>query len=185
MDVQINGRRMDVPEKLRALTEDKVERLGRIVEMDRAEVLFTQAKNPRIPDQVECEITLTGQSHHVRAKVAATEGYTAVDKAVAKASAQLTKLKSKLRRRRADTLRDVPSSEVTSSAIDRDGEEAEVPRIVKSKRFAMMPMTPEDAVTRMELLGHGFFFFTSADTGRAAVIYRRADGDVGLIDEAD
>lgn len=183
MDVQINGRRMDVPEKLRALTEDKVERLGRIVEMDRAEVLFTQAKNPRIPDQVECEITLTGQSHHVRAKVAATEGYTAIDKAVAKASAQLTKLKSKLRRRRADTLRDLPSNEVELDGIEVD--EGEVPRIVKSKRFAMMPMTPEDAVTRMELLGHGFFFFTSADTGRAAVIYRRADGDVGLIDEAD
>lgn len=183
MDVQINGRRMDVPEKLRALTEDKVGRLGRVVEMERAEVLFTQAKNPRIPDQVECEITLTGQSHHVRAKVAAAEGYTAIDKAVAKASAQLTKLKSKLRRRRADTLRGAPSSEIELDGADID--EVEVPRIVKSKRFAMMPMTPEDAVTRMELLGHGFFFFTSADTGRAAVIYRRADGDVGLIDEAD
>lgn len=182
MDVQINGRRMNVPEKLRLLTEDKIERLGRILPMDRVEVLFTQATNPRIPDQVECEITLTGQAHHVRAKVAAAEGYTAIDKAVAKASAQLKKLKSKLQPRRGEKPRDVPGIPIDDEV---DHGEPEVPRIVKSKRFAMMPMTPEDAVTRMELLGHGFFFFTSADTGRAAVIYRRDDGDVGLIDEAD
>jgi putative sigma-54 modulation protein len=183
MDVHINGRRMDIPDKLRQLTEDKVERLGRVVEMDRAEVLFTQASNPRIADQVACEITLTGHGHHVRAKVAAAEGYSAIDKATTKISAQLKKLKDKLRKRRGDKQIDLPPD-----LIDVDeGEdlEPEVPRIVKSKRFAMMPMTPEDAVSRMELLGHGFFFFTSADTGRAAVIYRRTDGDVGLIDEAD
>ena len=56
---------------------------------------------------------------------------------------------------------------------------------MKSKRFAMMPMTAEEAADRMELLGHGFFFFTNVDTSRAAVVYRRDDGDVGLIDEAD
>lgn len=58
-------------------------------------------------------------------------------------------------------------------------------QIVKSKRFAMFPMTAEEAVERMELLGHGFFFFTNAETSRAAVVYRRDDGHVGLIDEAD
>ena len=56
-------------------------------------------------------------------------------------------------------------------------------RIVKSKRFATMAMTPEEAAQRMDLLGHGFFFFTNIDTSRAAVVYRRDDGDVGLIDE--
>lgn len=184
MDVHINGRRMDVPDKLRQLTEDKITRLGKVAEMDRAEVLFTQATNPRIPDQVSCEITLSGHGHHVRAKVAAAEGYTAIDKAVTKISAQLKKLKDKLRRRRGDKPgSDLPDVPVELGADDEPVEE--VPRIVKSKRFAMMPMTPEDAVSRMELLGHGFFFFTSADTGRAAVIYRRDDGDVGLIDEAD
>ncbi len=183
MDVHINGRRMDVPDKLRQLTEEKVERLGKVVAMDRAEVLFTQATNTRIPDQVSCEITLSGHGHHVRAKVAAAEGYSAIDKATTKIGAQLKKLKDKLRRRRSDKHIDLPPDLVDVDA--GDDHEAEVPRIVKSKRFAMMPMTPEDAVSRMELLGHGFFFFTSADTGRAAVIYRRTDGDVGLIDEAD
>ena len=56
---------------------------------------------------------------------------------------------------------------------------------MKSKRFALFPMTAEEAAERMDLLGHGFFFFTNAETKRAAVVYRRDDGDVGLIDEAD
>ena len=181
MEVKVNGRRMEVPEKLRGLTEDKLERIGRIVEMQRAEVLFTQANSTRILDQVECEVTLEGHGHHVRAKVAAPDGFTAVDKAATKIDAQVHKLKTKLRRHGVETIRDQPDAAFEQATDDRP----EAPRIVKSKRFAMMPMTPEDAVSRMELLGHGFFFFTSADTGRAAVIYRRDDGDVGLIDEAD
>ena len=60
-----------------------------------------------------------------------------------------------------------------------------VPQIVKSKRFAIHPMSSDEAVERMELLGHGFFFFTNIETSRAAVVYRRDDGNVGLIDEAD
>jgi putative sigma-54 modulation protein len=54
---------------------------------------------------------------------------------------------------------------------------------VKVKRFAMMPMTPEEAAVRMDLINHGFFMFTNVDTHRTAVVYRREDGDVGLIDE--
>jgi putative sigma-54 modulation protein len=56
--------------------------------------------------------------------------------------------------------------------------------VVKVKRFAMMPMTPEEATLRLDLVEHDFWFFTNAETGRSAVLYRRADGDLGLIDEA-
>ena len=55
---------------------------------------------------------------------------------------------------------------------------------MKSKRFHLGPLTPEDAALKMDLLGHGFFFFINRATGRSAVVYRREDGDVGLIDEA-
>ncbi len=55
---------------------------------------------------------------------------------------------------------------------------------MKVKRFEMKPMPPEEAALQMELLGHSFFFFSNAQTGKAAVVYQRADGDVGLIDEA-
>ena len=58
------------------------------------------------------------------------------------------------------------------------------PRIVKTKAFQIKPMTPEEAILQMDLMSHDFFFFTNADTERAAVVYRRDDGDVGLIDQA-
>jgi putative sigma-54 modulation protein len=79
------------------------------------------------------------------------------------------------------------AAEAGSSASDGredlsgpDGER--VPRIVRTKRFEMKPMTPEEAVLQMELLSHDFFFFANAETGRPAVLYRRRDGDYGLID---
>ncbi len=55
---------------------------------------------------------------------------------------------------------------------------------MKTKTFQMKPMTPQEAALQMDLLGHDFFFFTSADTERATVVYRRDDGDIGLIDQA-
>ena len=58
-------------------------------------------------------------------------------------------------------------------------------RIVKTKTVEKLTLTPLDAAERMELVSHDFYFFTNADTGRAAVVYRRDDGDIGLIDETD
>jgi putative sigma-54 modulation protein len=57
-----------------------------------------------------------------------------------------------------------------------------VGRIVKVKRFDLKPMTPEEAALQMDALGHTFYFFSNADTSQPAVVYRRNDGDVGLID---
>ena len=191
MDVIVSGRQMDVSEKLRQLTEDKVSRLGRFLDMERAEVRFSREKNPRIANPELCEVTLEGHGHHVRAKVAAVDSFAAVDGAVAKAEQQLTKLKTRLvqRGRHAKARNAQPLGEVSLDGSPTEEPQApdgpKVPRIVKSKRFAMMPMTPEDASHRMELLGHGFFFFTNIDTHRAAVVYLRDDGDIGLIDEAD
>jgi putative sigma-54 modulation protein len=69
--------------------------------------------------------------------------------------------------------------------VARDGEDDEerlAGRIVKTKRFTMKPMGPEEAALQMELLGHDFFLFTNAENGHAAVIYRRRDGNLGLIE---
>ncbi len=196
MEIVVSGRRMEVSDKLRNLAESKVAKLGRFLDMEHAEVLFSRERNPRIPNPESCEITLEGHGHHVRTRVSAPDAFAAIDKAVAKAEQQLSKLKARLvtkgkgrDRSGAVTL----AGGAAAALLVDEAVEAEVevetdhvePRIVKAKRFAMMPMTPEEAAGRMDLLGHGFFFFTNIDTHRAAVVYRRADGDVGLIDEAD
>jgi putative sigma-54 modulation protein len=67
---------------------------------------------------------------------------------------------------------------------EEDTQEPRTARIVKTKEFTIKPMTAEEAVLQMDLLGHDFFLFTSSETGRAAVIYRRNDGNFGLIETA-
>ena len=197
MEVSVSRRHTELSDSLRLVAEEKIGRLGRFVEgLDVAEVHFWEHKNPRIVDREVCEVTISGHGHHVRCKVQAPDGYVAIDRAYEKLEHQLHKLKTKLRARQqgqpkarkgvdglAATIGTVAPDE--ADIVPTDEEAPAEPRIVKSKRFAIHPMTADEAVERMALLGHGFFFFTNVTTSRAAVVYRRDDGDVGLIDEAD
>jgi len=199
VDVTVSRRHTEISDSLRLVAEEKIGRLDRFVEgLEHAEVHFWEHKNPRVADKEVCEITIVGHGHHVRCKVQAPDGFVAIDRACDKLEHQLHKLKTKLKRRhqggtKRQKMVDVGVASGADGAVVDDTAEELVaddaadgaPRIVKSKRFAMMPMTPEEAAGRMDLLGHGFFFFTNIDTSRAAVVYRRDDGDVGLIDEAD
>jgi len=203
VEITVSSRHTEVSDALRASTIEKIGRLSRFLEgMDRAEVHFSEHRNKRNADKEVCEVTLEGHGHHVRCKVSARDGFAAVDLAVEKLEPQLHKLKTKLLKskrtnevnRRAAQTRplEVDSLLVTdgvaTALLDGDDDDGDgsggSPRIVKSKRFTIKPMTPDEAVLQMDLLGHDFFFFTNADTELAAVIYRRSDGDVGLIDEA-
>ena len=192
MQVTVSRRNTEVPDSLRVMAEEKIGRLGRFVDgLDHAEVHFWEHKNPRIADKEVCEVTIEGHGHHVRCKVQAPDGYQAVDKAYEKLEHQLHKLKTKLNRRKhgepkghkkVDALGAVA---VAEEPVEVPETEETGPEIVKSKRFAIHPMSADEAVERMELLGHGFFFFTNEETSRSAVVYRRDDGNIGLIDEAD
>ena len=197
MQVTVSRRHTEVSDSLRVMAEEKIGSLDRFVDgLDTAEVHFWEHKNPRIADKEVCEVTIEGHGHHVRCKVQAPDGFQAVDKAYDKLEHQLHKLKTKLSRRnqgrpkahkKVDALGAVAIAEpaVLDEDIEVDETTEEAPRIVKAKRFAIHPMTAEEAAERMQLVGHGFFFFTNVETSRAAVVYRRDDGDVGLIDEAD
>lgn len=182
MDITVSSRQVAVSTVLRATVEEKIARLGRFLEgMERAEVHFSEEANRRIADRDVCEVTLHGHGHHVRAKVSAPDAFAAVDAAVEKLEHQLHKLKSKL----------VTRHNGRRAAGGRSGGRPPLvvvvddePKVVKTKRFALKPMTPPEAVLQMELLSHQFFLFTNADTGLASVVYRRDDGDIGLIEPA-
>jgi hypothetical protein len=132
----------------------------------------------------------------VRAKVAAPDQFAAIDAAVAKLEHQLTKLKSRLvtytkgKARAAKAGGHVGAGEAAAliGAPSVDGDAAVTPsptdleRVVKRKRFAMLPMTIDEAVLQMELLAHQFFVFVLAETGEPAVLYQRDDGDIGMIE---
>jgi putative sigma-54 modulation protein len=186
VDVSVSSRNIELTPALRAAAVEKIGRLSRFLEgMDRAEVHLLEEKNPRIADKKDvCEVTMAGHGHHVRVKVAAGDPFAAIDVAVDKLEHQLHKLKTKIVSRnhpRKD--RPVVGDQVEGDG-EADGDGADRERIVKSKAFVMRPMSPDEAVLQMDLLGHDFFFFSNAETGKAGVVYRRRSGDIGLIDEA-
>jgi putative sigma-54 modulation protein len=184
MQVTISSRKTVITPRLEEVTREKIGRLSKFLDgMDRAEVHFAEQPNPRLADQREvCEVTMQGHGHHVRCKVAAPDAFTAVDLAVEKLEHQLHKLKTKLVRRNHGGVKAGSNGRSAPAAAANDDIAT---RIVKTKRFVMSPVTPAEAASQMELLGHDFFFFSNADTGRSAVVYRRGDGAVGLIDEVD
>ena len=181
MQVTVSRRHTEVSEGLRVMAEEKIGRLGRFVDgLDHAEVHFWEHKNPRIADKEVCEVTIEGHGHHVRCKVQAPDGFQAIDKAYDKLEHQLHKLKSRLVTRQQGK-RHAATKALPRTGVDGD-EPGNEPRLVKTKRFAVKPMTVDEAILQMELLGHSFFFFENADTGDAAVVYRRTDGDIGMIE---
>jgi putative sigma-54 modulation protein len=204
VQITVSARHTHVADADRELIVEKISRLGgKFLEMDRAEVHFFEERNPRIHDKEVCEITLEGHGHHVRCKSTGPDHLTAVDRAIEKLENKLHKLKTKLSTYR--THRDVTRAKLRAASSTElpeieilepvsvgaeplnEAESALVSsvRIVKTKTVERMTLSPLDAALRMDLMEHGFYFFTNLETGRPAVLYRRADGDFGLIDESD
>ena len=185
MDVRLSAKRADLTPRLEQYTTDKVDRLERFVEgLDHADVHFVEETNPRIADRVMCEITVEGHGHHVRAKHNAPDAFAAVDGTIDKLERQLRKLKTRLIRRWHASGDAELLAEAGIPAEDAEAEAPAPPRIVKSKKFHIASMTAEEAVLELELVNHDFYFFHNSETMRAAIVYRRKNGDFGLIDEA-
>lgn len=189
-----------ISEHDRGVIAEKIDRLGKYLPgMERAEVHFSEEKNPRIAEKEVCEVTLEGHGHHVRCKSHGPDVMTSVDRAIGKLENKLHRLKTKLARKPkhktngakwptgeqpvpTEVLEPVFEAEVETLTVVLD-EMVDGYRIVKSKKVEKLTLSPYDAAERMELVGHSFYFFTNSSTGRAAVVYRRDDGDIGLIDE--
>jgi len=185
VQVNISSRRTHVTDRLTELTEEKIGRLDRFVPgLDRADVHFSEEQNPRITDKESCEVTIEGHGHHVRTKVSAPDAYTAIDRACEKLEHQLHKLKTKMHRHEHSGESSIRVDEPAPAPAAAEDAQLNESTIVKKKQFVIDPLTPDEAVLKMELLGHDFFLFTNAETGQSAVVYLREDGDIGLIDAA-
>ncbi len=189
VNISVSGRHTTVSNSLRQQAEDKIGRLDKYLPgMDRAEIHFWEVKNPRVENREYCEVTISGHGHHVRCKVSAPDGFTAVDLAVDKLERQLRKLKTKVQRRqqgRERTALDaalLPDTLVPDTLLPEDQDAEPVYKIVKSKLFDEAPLDPQEAALQMDLLNHDFFLFRNSENSRASVVYRRSDGDIGQIE---
>lgn len=188
MDVTVSSRHVELSEALRRAAEERIGRLSRYLDgMDRAEVHLYEERNPRIADKKDvCEVTVEGHGHHVRTKVAAPDPFAAVDAAAHKLEHQLHKLKTKLVGRSHPRRNGAGAAGASSHGpllLADEGEEGDQPRLVRSKRFATKPMTVDEAIMQLDLLGHDFFLFHNAETGKCGVVYHRKAGGFGLIEQ--
>jgi putative sigma-54 modulation protein len=189
MDIVVRGKNVEVSPQLRKLAREKLNKISRFThDAGRVEVDFSELRNRRVAENQVCDVIVHLKRHFVKAHASASEAAAALDLVIDKVEHQVAKIKEKrvTRSHAGRRNRVQPSADaelVPDMAADgEDDEDRLVNRIVKTKRFTMKPMGPEEAALQMELLGHDFFLFTNAENGHAAVIYRRRDGNLGLIE---
>lgn len=181
MDVIVQSKNCEVPERLRAEAIERVRHATRFFDrLSAVEMAFSEEHNPRIRDRAVVEVTARAKRHHIRAEGAGEDHWRAVEVAVTRFERQLARYKARLVDRTQRGGKPVPNGALVGEAVTEPDER--VPRIVRTKQFELVPMVPEDAALQLELLGHDFFLFENAATGACNLLYRRRDGDLGLIE---
>jgi putative sigma-54 modulation protein len=174
MRVIVTGKNVDISPVLRDYAEKKLKKLSRYMKRSvTAQATFSVERGRHI-----LEVTAPLDGYLLRGEEQAADPMACVDQVVEKLERQLEKHKTKLLKRdKAPAGERVPEGmELATKETNGNGV------IVKVKRFAIKPMSPEEAVTQMDLLGHDFFVFTNAETGLVNVVYKRKDGNYGLIE---
>jgi putative sigma-54 modulation protein len=183
VQLQVKGRNTSVTDALFDHAEQKLEKLARIMppwdEATAVELELSVEKNPKIERSQIAEVTVRTKGPVLRARESATDMYTAIDQAARKLERQALRYRE---RRKAHGGR-APLDEVPQLLeAQSEPERAEGrPRLVKRKSFEMKPMTPEEAALHMDMLHHDFYVFRNDADGQVNVVYRRRDGDYGLI----
>lgn len=173
MLINIHGKNVDITEAMVAKAQDKLDFMDKYFDVDdsfRANVVVKI-----YPDGQKVEITITSKIGLLRAEVKSDSFYSAFDLAVDKLEQQIRRNKKKFTRKNRESL--------TSSflqLIDDNGEEEA--KLVRTKAVAAQEMDLNEAILKMELLGHSFFIYTDEETSDIAVVYKRNDGGYGLLE---
>ncbi len=173
MQVTVSGRHIEVTEALRQYANDKFSRLDKYLP-NAVPVLITLSVVKKVHHKAEAVIKSNGLL--IQASEETGEMYSAIDLLIEKIERRVKRYKEKL----VDYKHQGSKAEAVSPAAPDD----RIPQIIKTKRFDLKPMLPEEAVMQMELLDKEFFIFANVRSGSVNVIYKRKDGNVGLIEPA-
>jgi len=188
MPVRVQGKHMAVPDALRQYVTTKLAKLPRHFEqVQDAQVVFSVSRNRSVGRAQVVEVTVWCDGLVLRAEEYSDDMHASIDRAVEKLERQIEKYRSRIiEKRRLDESRRRRRGRQSAEAALRTEPDPEAdvnaPRVVRTKRFAMKPMTADEAVLQLELLGHTFFVFRNATTQQVNVLYKRLDGDYGLIE---
>ena len=175
MKINIIGRQLNVYDDTKAMIDEKLSKLDRYFgEEGSATVTLTHKRNFST-----LEITIKASNTLFRSEVDADTFRDALDKSIDNIERQIRKNKTKLRKK----LREGIISDAAIAESSVGGEEIEEKDIIiRTKKFEYTPMSPEEAIMQMNLIGHTFFVFNDAATEKTCVVYKRQDGNYGLIE---
>jgi putative sigma-54 modulation protein len=179
MRVTVKGRNVQVTDPLKAYAEKKLQKLTKYFHnIKEAEVTQSIQRNWHI-----VEVLVEGDGIYLRGEERSGDMYASIDAVVEKLEKQLERFKGKLTAhpRPVETGGDEGTEIDLDELSDEEAEEG-LPTVVKTKRFSIKPMSPDEAALQMELLNHDFFVFLNAETEQVNVLYRRKDGNYGLIE---
>ena len=174
MNYIISGKNIEVTEGLKSAIYDKLGRLEKFFADDTdVQVTFSVEK-----ERQKIEVTIPMKGHIIRAEQSSDDMYVSIDLVVEVIERQVTRYKKKI------TDKEQNKAYIQSDFFeeDDDAEDEEEIKIIRSKKFPVKPMYPEDACIQMELLGHSFYVFRNAETDEVNVVYKRKGNTYGLIE---
>jgi putative sigma-54 modulation protein len=176
--LQVKGKNVAVTDSLKDYALQKLGKLDKhLNDAARLELELQVEKNPSISDNQVAEATVWTKGPVLRARESSSDMKASIDLLVDKLERQARRYRDK-RRRGPGHRNNNDHGPEGIPVVPPD----ETPMLVKTKQFAVKPMTPEEAVLQLELIGHDFFVFQNADTNDVNVVYRRRDGNYGLIE---
>lgn len=198
MEIVVVGRHTEIPERFRRHVEDKLSKVAQLApRAQRVDVEVTHEKNPRLSEICErVELTVRGKGPVIRAEAMADDPYAALDIAMTKLMERLRRARDRRKDHRGGPLTPVevraaeaeelapaePDGEVT---VGEDGVVEKMlgdsPIVIREKLHTAQPMTLDDALYEMEMVGHDFFLFVDAETSLPSVAYRRRGWSYGVI----
>jgi putative sigma-54 modulation protein len=175
--LSVKGKNLEVSDSIRRYAEEKLGKLHRhLHELTQVELELRVERNPSIAANQVAEATIWTKGPTLRAREASSDMKASIDQLTEKLLRQVEHYRAKRTKRRQLRGNDVPTGGPMAL------EEEAGPQIVKTKQFAVKPMSPEEAALQLELVGHDFFVFRNDESDEVNVIYRRRDGGYGLIE---
>ncbi len=197
MEIVVVGRHTEVPERFRRHVEDKLSKVAQLApRAQRVDVEVTHEKNPRLSEICErVELTVRGKGPVIRAEAMADDPYAALDIAMTKLMERLRRARDRRKDHRGTPLTPVEVRAAEAVEASSDGEAdvtvtadgaiekmlGDSPIVIREKLHTAQPMTLDDALYEMEMVGHDFFLFVDAETSLPSVAYRRRGWSYGVI----
>ena len=172
MRIKITGRNIELTDGIKDAVEDKLNKLEKYFTPD-TDVYVTLSVEK---ERQKVEVTIPMKGSYIRSEQVSSDMYVSIDLVEEVIERQLKKYKNKI------TDKHQSGGNFQQAFIDKDYPEEEEIQIVRTKKFDIKPMYPEDACIQMELLGHNFFVFFNAETEQVNVVYKRKGNTYGLIE---